>query len=251
MIPKIARAIYNNLPTPIVGLGFWVYTNTYVPIFASGKKTYDLGEFKMNIDQNESSMMISRRFRHHESEVSELISDEISRGSTYIDIGSNKGYHVLEAATIVGNQGIVYCFEPNSDNFSDLQDNIELNGFSNVKSYNKAVYDESGTALFRFGGKSGHGSVSQDGDIEVDTITFDNFLDQEGIAPTEIDCIKIDVEGGEASVLDGMSDFLGHSSDCTIIVEVHSNADIQRMSEILHKKDCDFRKFDGYWMIKT
>lgn len=251
MVTKIAHGIYDNVPTPIVRLGFRFYTKLYVPIFASGKRTYPLGEFKMNLDQKESEMMINRRFRYYESDVSEYIDEKIERGSTYIDIGSNKGYHVLEAAAVVGDQGHVYCFEPNPDNFSDLEENIQLNKFDNVESYNNAIYDEDGTAPFRYGGKSGHGAVSQDGDLEVETITFDNFLDQNSISPTEIDCIKIDVEGGEAAVLAGMSEFLASSSDCTIIIEVHHDVDVGRMSELLDERGCEFEDLGEYWLVET
>lgn len=251
MIHRVARAIYDNLPTPVVGFGFWVYSKTYVPVFASGKREYNLGDFKMILKQNESTMMISRRFRHYESDISELISDRIGKGSTYIDIGSNKGYHALEAASIVGSEGDVYAFEPNPDNFSDLRDNIEINGFENVHTYRKAVSDQNGISSFVFGGKSGYGSLSQDGDIDVETITLDMFLSSEDISPVNVDCIKIDVEGGEASVLAGMSTFLNESEESTIIIEVHSDANIQRMIEVLNESECRFEKFNEYWIFTT
>jgi FkbM family methyltransferase len=251
MIQRIAHWAGRNLPTSLADIGLRVYTKTYASIFVSGKKEYNLGDFKMILDQSESIMMVSRRFRQYESDVSELISNRIGRGSTYIDIGSNKGYHVLEVATIVGNEGLVYSFEPNPGNFSHLQDNIEINGFQNVRAYKKAVYEQNGTSSFEFGGKSGLGSVSQDGDIEVETITLDRFLNEEKVSPDKIDCIKIDVEGGEASVLAGMTNFLSESDGCTIVIEVHSDADIQRMSQILNENRCSFEKFNEYWIVET
>lgn len=251
MIQRIARWAGRNLPTSLADIGLRVYTKTYASIFASRKKEYNLGDFNMILDQSESIMMVSRRFRQYESDVSELISNRIGRGSTYIDIGSNKGYHVLEAATIVGKGGIVYSFEPNPNNFSDLQNNIELNGFKNILRTKKAVYEKKGTFSFGFGGKSGLGSVSQDGDIEVETITLDEFLNEEKVSLSKIDCVKIDVEGGEASVLAGMTNFLSESDGCTIVIEVHSDADIQRMSQILNENGCCFEKFNEYWIVET
>jgi len=250
MLSRIGRRIADNSPPPIVIFVLFIYRK--ICSFFWKEKVYDLGDFRMNIDQSESRMMVKRKFRSYESEVSDIITDELDRGSTYIDIGSNKGYHVLEAASIVGNEGIVYSFEPNPDNFSDLRENIELNGFGNVRIYEKAVYDKNGTSSFSFGAKSGYGSVSQEGDVKIETVTLDNFLHENNIDFSSIDLIKIDVEGGEASVIDGMTEFLNISDNCTIIVEIHPTADIQRMSRILHENGCGFKKHnDEYWLITT
>ena len=248
---QVSRAIYDKFPIPIVRFGLWIYANTYVPIFASGKETYDLGGFKMKINQNESFMMINRRFRHYESEVSEIITNRLTRGSTYVDIGSNKGYHVLEAANVVGSEGCVYSFEPNPNNFTDLKENINLNKFQNVCAFKKAIYDRVGTFSFRPGEKSGHGSIAQEGNFETETITFDDFLIDNDINIDMVDLIKIDVEGSEASVIIGMTDFLSKSEDCMIVVEVHNNADIKEMSKVLIENSCDFKKRNGYWLITT
>ena len=251
MLSRVVRGVHHDLPAPVARVGFWMYTTLYVPTFASKKRAYDFGDFAMILDQSESTMMIHRRFRYYESDVADVISNSIGRGSTYVDIGSNKGYHLLAAARIVGDEGLVCSFEPNPDNFADLSDNIELNDFENVRAYQKAVYNHCGTSSFSFREKSGHGSVSSDGDIEVETTTFDDFLRDERIPPEDIDCIKVDVEGGEASVVAGMTEFLRDSDGCTIVIEVHRDADTQRMSRILHETGCDFEHSDHHWIVTT
>ena len=45
---------------------------------------------------------------------------------------------------LVGDDGRVFAFEPDPDNFKLLKENIDLNGFKNVILVNKAVLDKSG-----------------------------------------------------------------------------------------------------------
>ena len=44
----------------------------------------------------------------------------LKEGDTFIDVGSHIGYFSLLAASIVGNSGKVYSFEPQVDNFKNL-----------------------------------------------------------------------------------------------------------------------------------
>lgn len=247
-VPRIGRAVQNNAPVSVQRAGYWAYRRVYVPLLASGKRAYDCGGFEMYLDQAESSMMVDRRFRRYESDLSAMIADELGPGDCYVDIGSNKGYHALEAASIVGESGQVHAFEPNPDNFADLNENVELNGFTGVRTYERAVSDADGSAGFQLGEKSGQGCLSDRGDVRVDSTTFDSFLREEGVAPDDVDFVKIDVEGAEADVFAGMTSFL-REAECPIVVEVHSGADIRRMSEILHEAGVEFDRLDSYWKI--
>jgi FkbM family methyltransferase len=247
----MARVARRHLPAPATKTGLWLYKRAYIPLFSSGKQVYDLGDFSMLLDQSESSMMIRRRFGDYEPELSTLLSNELESGDTYVDIGSNKGYHVLAAASIVGESGTVYSFEPNPRNFSDLNKNVELNGFDNVHTYEMAVFDTDDQVRLDPGKKSGQGVVSDEGDIKINATTFDTFVEVNDIEIEKINLIKIDVEGSEAAVFDGMEEFLGRSEDCTIVVEVHADADIQRMTGVLHKTDCDFEKMERFWEVNT
>src|SRR5687768_11840505 len=54
-----------------------------------------------------------------------------------IDAGANIGYLSLYFAKHC-QKGLVYSFEPDSENFRNLSRNIELNSFKNIQLYNKA-----------------------------------------------------------------------------------------------------------------
>lgn len=61
-------------------------------------------------------------------------------GDICIDIGASFGWHTLQMARIVGDEGRVHAFEPQDQNFGLLNANIGNNGFGNrVTTYNCAL----------------------------------------------------------------------------------------------------------------
>lgn len=126
------------------------------------------------------------------------------------DVGANIGETSLNFARIASN-GLVYSFEPVPFLFNRLKKNIKLNSFSNIKIYNLAVSEikqelyfelpdnqnSSGISLNK--NKSTHSSI-------VYSTTIDSFVLEHSIS--NIDFIKIDVEGFENFVLNGASNTL-------------------------------------------
>jgi FkbM family methyltransferase len=206
----------------------------------------------MRLNVSASKEMAKRRFGVYEPIVSEFLDQSLSEGDTYVDIGSNKGYHVLDAAEMIGQSGKVYAFEPNHDNFVDLQYNLNLNGIDNVELRNEAVCDHDGELFLQRGEASGHGKISMTGgDLRVDAVRFDSFLAEAGV--DDVDVIKIDVEGAEKDVIRGMSNFLSDGHDCQMIVEIHpDNVDIQSLTGLLSDLSVQFDIHEhGYWSIST
>lgn len=131
-----------------------------------------------------------------------MLKDIISRcksNDIIVDVGSNIGNHTLFFAA---NNLFVYAFEANSALFNIMQDSIKLNKFDNLtKCYNVAVSDSVSKAKFvkfdetNLGGQSLE--ISDDGDIP--TIPLDD-VDFHG----KVAVIKIDVEGMECNVLNGV-----------------------------------------------
>lgn len=67
----------------------------------------------------------------------ELLKKYIQKNDTVLDIGANIGFYATILSDIVGKNGKVHCFEPDTKNFSHLQ-NITQN-YSNIIINNKAV----------------------------------------------------------------------------------------------------------------
>jgi hypothetical protein len=62
-----------------------------------------------------------------------------------------------------------------------------------------------------------HHGLPERGSTPVETTTLDSFLESEG--SPRVDLIKIDVEGAEISVLDGMTRLVDEGADLKLIIE--------------------------------
>jgi O-antigen biosynthesis protein len=135
----------------------------------------------------------------------------IEVGSVVVDVGGFIGTHTLAFSRFVGDNGLVYSFEPHPTYFMALQRNIESNGLINVRAFNQGLSFES--ALLEVENldlerTNSLGSV-QLADVVVAkeklSVTVDT-LDSMKINRCRL--IKIDVEGMEESVLKGAKETL-------------------------------------------
>jgi FkbM family methyltransferase len=151
--------------------------------------------YKMLLDEND--VMHLSLFDYDPIET-EIVKTNVKKNDIVIDVGANIGYYTLLMAK---NSASVFSYEPEPQNFDLLKKNVILNNFSsNVKLYNKAVsnfYGHSklvstdGTMARHKLDKNRFGTKSID--VEVTKLELD-----------KIDFAKIDVEGTELLVLQGM-----------------------------------------------
>jgi len=159
----------------------------------------------------------------YEPETTRLIERLLKPGDCFIDIGAHAGYYSLLAAKRVGPHGNVFAFEPEPMNYHLLVNNIELNGYVNIRAVRKAIGSLVGSsALFLSGADNGQHSLfrlgpPEQGDISVEVTTLDAFLEAEGWP--RVDLIKIDIEGGETNALDGMQRFLQRADPVKLVIE--------------------------------
>ena len=132
-------------------------------------------------------------------------------GDVVVDIGAHIGRFTLKAAKSAAK---VIAVEPVQSNFSMLEANIELNGFTNVMPLRLALSDHPGqlplylsdprdlaTSSFESNWSDRIPGPSARERLLVSTETLDNLASRLGIAI--IDWLKIDVEGHETFVLKG------------------------------------------------
>lgn len=159
----------------------------------------------------------------YEPSTTKLFKDTVKPGMVVVDIGAHVGYYTLLAAKQVGPTGKVYAFEPEQDNHAILLKNIEVNGYNNIVATRMAVSNQQGiSTLYVSGLDSGRHSMyrhglPERGSASIETTTLDSFLALEGWP--NIDLIKIDVEGAEVTVLDGMTSLIGKSAGLRLIIE--------------------------------
>lgn len=137
----------------------------------------------------------------YELDEQKLFERVVKKGDVVFDIGAHVGFYTLLAAELVGNEGKVFSFEPLPRNIFYLKKHIEINNYKNIKIFEVAVSESSGTASFSASGKTFLGQFSKSGELEVRTIALDDLINSGEILPPDV--IKIDVEGAEAAVLKG------------------------------------------------
>jgi FkbM family methyltransferase len=144
--------------------------------------------------------------------------------NTVLDIGANIGYYTLMAAARISDESRVYGFEPVSDTYRKLLENIKINDFKNIISENLAVSNENGEIELFVADEKSTGSssialhVNFSGSKEkVKTIKIDDYLSQKSIK--KVDLVKIDVEGCEPWVIEGMKETMRNLKP-VIMIEV-------------------------------
>lgn len=145
--------------------------------------------------------------------------DNLKLGMCFVDVGAHHGYYTLLAAKLVGKHGFVRAYEPNPNNYRILERNIHLNGYYDwVKSSESALGNDNHEMDLALVSQSGWSSFYRDSlTIPVLTYTFD-FL---WFTDKKIDIIKIDTEGHEYQVVQGMEQTLKANPNCKVILEVH------------------------------
>jgi len=167
-----------------------------------------------------------------EEKTTEFIKKNLKPGQTFIDVGASVGYYTLLASKLVGSSGKVYAFEPAEETQQVLARNLAENKIQNVVVYNCALSDnkEFKTKLY-LGNAPGQNSLIDSDDRkfkEVNNDIFDNIKKKENIIP---DMIKIDVEGAQLQVLEGMKETLQTDKELTIIVEDYTGEAVEWLRE--------------------
>src|SRR5215203_1726057 len=156
-------------------------------------------------------------------------------GDVVVDIGANIGRYTIISSKRVGANGKVVAIEAHPGNFEMLKSNIKLNQLTNVIPLNYAAYSkETKINLYLPDEQSGytmHHSImsnyvftkykdkTEDKFVEVSANTLDYLLQLNEI--TDVNWVKIDVEGAEFEVLKGASNVLSKSKDIALLIEVH------------------------------
>lgn len=129
------------------------------------------------------------------------------------DIGSNVGFFALVAARLVGEGGMVHAFEASPRCARSLERNVRRNSLPQVVVHATAVGRQSGWVQLHEGRHPGGATTSEPnlpgdytGTITVPCVSIDDLVGSGQLAPPSM--VKIDVEGAETDVLDGMCSVL-------------------------------------------
>ena len=135
----------------------------------------------------------------------------------FIDIGANVGSYSILASSEIG--ATTYAVEPVPKTFESLQINIKLNNSQDItNSFNMGVGSTKGKILFTAGlDTMNHVAVEgEKNTIEVLVDTFDNLFEL-----NKTTLVKIDTEGFESAVLEGMEKSILNNNLQAIIIELN------------------------------
>ena len=187
-------------------------------------------------------------FRTHEPISTKLVSKLLKKGMTCLDIGANIGYYVLLENKILGEEGNIIAIEPSPENFEYLEKNISRQNAKNIQSFNLAAGDKDGHINFLiYQDASNSGMVIPDNEtskwpgkvIKVAVKKIDSFLNE--ISVNKVDFVRMDVEGYEYHIFEGMKETLKKSKPI-IHIEVHKSI----MGDETTKKWFELLKDLGY-----
>lgn len=159
--------------------------------------------------------------------------DSMEQDSVFFDIGANIGLYSLYA----GKKGLqVTSFEPEALNYSELTKNIFLNKLSNINPVNFALNCSDQLVTFRTSSSTAGTALQTSGlttsaKFDFKQTTYGTSVDQliEKFKFKVPNYVKIDVDGPEFSILQGMSQTLLRKELVSVLIEID-------------EKDCHYRE---------
>jgi FkbM family methyltransferase len=162
-----------------------------------------------------------------EPDISRAVAERLRPGDAFIDVGANIGYYALLASKLVGPSGQVVAIERSPDLFAALTAHLRLNGAVNVRGVQVAASDQPGSFSLVRGPSEFRGltRVAAPGTTveSVDAQPLSALVSQEEFARVRL--VKIDVEGAETAVVDGLIPLLASARpDLELLVELHGRS---------------------------
>ncbi len=121
---------------------------------------------------------------------------QIKKNDFILELGSGIGTETLIISYKIGNNGKLFCFEPNSEIFELLKINKKKNKLNNSKLFKYALYKKKTSIGFNNKEKNWiGGNINLDARDKISSITLDEFIKKEKIK--KINFCKINIEGAE------------------------------------------------------
>jgi FkbM family methyltransferase len=170
---------------------------------------------RMELDLAEWTQMQLLKRNWLEPQTLELYKRLLRPGDVFVDVGAHVGFHSLVARHLVGEQGLVIAVEPQPYNAQKILANWRANNFTNLKLFvaaagarddrvelrDQVLTDRSVLTLREGGGKNEAQS------FEVPLLRLDSIFQRLGIERVKL--LKLDVEGYELEVVQGLGERLG------------------------------------------
>jgi FkbM family methyltransferase len=152
----------------------------------------------------------------------------LNKGDLFVDIGANEGMISLLASRCVGTKGRIISFEPNPTPRLKFEKNVELNHINNIEIIPAGASSESGKLdLFVPAVNTGEGSfaISEHEEREGQIISCPIVVADDVLAGLNPALIKIDVEGFEPNVIEGLRSTISNTKPILVLEMVSTHID--------------------------
>lgn len=173
---------------------------TYELVKGKEKVTFKTTFKEVSLITNEALYFIVPDFEYYQHFY------KVKTNDVVLDAGANCGHLSLFFSKLVGKDGIVYAFEPDSFNIRRINKNIELNAVvaDTIKIEELLLWNENKLVDFYEAGTVGSSAVwipDTDKCVQKEAIKIDDWVAKNNIQ--KLDFIKMDIEGAEIEALDG------------------------------------------------
>lgn len=156
------------------------------------------------------------------------------------DVGANVGYFALMAANILEESGQIYALEAEPTNAERLQYNVELNNYSNITVNQIAAGAERTQKELSLRSESNIHRIAEltddkdiVGTVDVEMYPIDQLISDYEIPREDLIIIRLDVEGYEANVFEGMQELFSSNRPIYLFTEIHPSLEAVNTNEIV------------------
>ena len=196
-------------------------------------RTVDMGSFKVVTDRHDFAVGLAiGPHTPWEPHLSDFFNRAVKSGMTVVDIGANIGFHSMLIASLVGSDGRVLAFEPNTENCRLIILSAAENGFKHIELFPIALADAPGALCFSPAiGSNGHLlASSRETLLHPNCVIVPAMRLDDVVGDRSIDFIKADIEGAEYLALAGATRIIAR--DRPIITSEFSLEMLSRVSGI-------------------
>jgi FkbM family methyltransferase len=174
------------------------------------------------LNKNDAIVSGALTFGCYENEFYHEIEKFIHPEVKFLDIGANIGLYSAVIAKKAGSKARVIAVEPSPENCEYIRKTIKRNELNNVVVENCALGHESGKVKLYLNdlNKADHrvyDLTNQRDFVEIDMRTGDEILSRSGW--NQVDLIKIDTQGYEKYVVDGLETTFNNAQSLTVFME--------------------------------
>jgi FkbM family methyltransferase len=236
----------------------------------TGVATTHFNGVHYEIDMSLHRLMRKYFFHTHEMFLERIFKRCLAPGKIFVDVGANCGYWSAYSLSLVGPRGEVHAFEPVPQYFTFIRRLAELNPDYRVianqlacgarpgaftmtvvppRAENFDNYDINIGSSSLAAGFLDHASELTE-NITVEVVTFDSYVRERKIDLDRVGLLKIDVEGFETDVFDGMQCVLAKSGRkvpilCEVLTDLDRPKPLDGRRIIERLEDCGYRCLDA------